>query len=129
MIELTRQQLYDLVWSKPIRDVAEEFGYSDKGMAKICNRYNVPRPQQGYWNRIQAGHKQEVTPLPQEENDRKITFPKKSEKTKSALAETVVVPVHDRLTDPHPLIVEAKKYFSLPSKEKNWELDRKVLSM
>jgi hypothetical protein len=129
MMELSRQQLYDLVWSKPIRDIAEDFGYSDKGMAKICNRYNVPRPQQGYWNRIKAGHKQEVTPLPHEENDRKIIFPKKIEKPKNAIGETVVVHVQARLTDPHPLVVEAKKYFSLPSKEKNWELGRKVLSI
>ena len=34
----TRKQLYDLVWSKPVVKIAEEFGISDKGLAKICGR-------------------------------------------------------------------------------------------
>jgi len=54
---LTRRQLYDLVWSKPMRDLAVEFGISDVGLAKICKRHRVPTPPRGYWAKIQAGRK------------------------------------------------------------------------
>lgn len=52
---LTRRELHDLVWSKPLRDVAAELGISDVGLAKACKRHEVPRPEQGYWNKIHAG--------------------------------------------------------------------------
>ena len=52
---LTRRELYDLIWSKPLRDIAADLGISDVGLAKVCERHRVPRPEQGYWNKINAG--------------------------------------------------------------------------
>ncbi len=46
---LTREALYDLVWKKPIRHLAKEFGISDVGLAKVCKRHNIPKPPVGYW--------------------------------------------------------------------------------
>lgn len=54
-MKLTRRALYDLVWSKPMTTLAEEFGISDVGLAKICDRHRVPTPQRGYWAKIAAG--------------------------------------------------------------------------
>jgi hypothetical protein len=54
---MTRLQLYDLVWSKPMRDAAAEVGMSDVGLKKICLRHRVPVPRQGYWNKVNAGQK------------------------------------------------------------------------
>lgn len=48
-VEFTRKELFDLVWSKPLRDVANEVGVSDVAIGKACKRANVPRPPQGYW--------------------------------------------------------------------------------
>ena len=53
----SRRQLYDLVWSKPMRDAAADVGVSDVGLKKLCLRHRVPVPPQGYWNRVNAGHK------------------------------------------------------------------------
>jgi hypothetical protein len=52
---LTRRELYDLIWSKPLRDVAADLGISDVGLSKVCERHRVPRPEQGYWNKVNAG--------------------------------------------------------------------------
>jgi hypothetical protein len=41
---LTRRELYDLVWSRPMKDLAADFGISDVGPGKICDRYRVPKP-------------------------------------------------------------------------------------
>jgi hypothetical protein len=52
MPTLTRQELYDLAWSKPLTKLAADFGLSDVGLAKICERH--PR---GYWAKKEAGKK------------------------------------------------------------------------
>ena len=58
---LTRRDLYELVWSKPITKLAEDFGLSDVGLAKICERHRVPTPPRGYWARKEAGQKVKQT--------------------------------------------------------------------
>src|SRR5260221_6392311 len=54
-MKLSRRDLYELVWSKPVEKVAEEFGISGRGLAKICERHRIPSPPRGYWARLAAG--------------------------------------------------------------------------
>ncbi len=63
-ITLSRQQLYDMVWSKPMSSLAKEFGLTDSGLAKRCRAVDVPIPYRGYWARKAAGQKPSQTPLP-----------------------------------------------------------------
>jgi hypothetical protein len=37
-LTLPRSQLYELVWSKPVRDVVKDFGMSDVALAKPAAR-------------------------------------------------------------------------------------------
>jgi len=60
---LTRNDLYDLVWQKPITEVAKEYGLSDRGLSKLCERYGIPVPPRGYWSKIQNGHKAKIPQL------------------------------------------------------------------
>jgi hypothetical protein len=64
MKEITRDELYRLVWSKPMIRLAEEFGLSDQGLSKICARHAIPKPPRGYWAKLEAGKKAELKPLP-----------------------------------------------------------------
>lgn len=57
---LTREALYDLVWTTPLSTLAERWGLSRNGLAKICDRLLVPYPGRGYWNAQRA----ERPPLP-----------------------------------------------------------------
>src|ERR1700742_1941506 len=57
MPTISRRELYDLVWSTPVSTVAESFGLSDVGLAKICERHRVPVPPRGYWAKKEAGKK------------------------------------------------------------------------
>nr|WP_160603389.1 TetR/AcrR family transcriptional regulator [Pontixanthobacter aquaemixtae]MXO89877.1 TetR/AcrR family transcriptional regulator [Pontixanthobacter aquaemixtae] len=50
-MELTRAKLFDLIWSEPIGKVAERFGMTGNGLAKICDRLNIPRPGRSHWTR------------------------------------------------------------------------------
>jgi hypothetical protein len=52
---LTRRELYDLVWAIPLSRLSEQFGISDRGLAKICERHRVPSPPRGYWAKREAG--------------------------------------------------------------------------
>jgi hypothetical protein len=56
---LTREQLYELVWSEPMQKIAAQVGISDVAIAKNCRKTGIPVPERGYWNKLQAG--QEVT--------------------------------------------------------------------
>ena len=53
-IEYDRDELYRRVWSQPMSQLAEEEGISDRGLAKICARLDIPRPPRGYWAKVQA---------------------------------------------------------------------------
>ena len=67
---LTRHELYDLVWSKPVIRLAEEFGISDVGLKKICDRHDIPTPPLSYWSKHAVGKAPRQTPLPSFEDPR-----------------------------------------------------------
>jgi len=46
---LTREALYELVWSEPMLKVAARFGVSSSYMARVCTLLYVPRPERGYY--------------------------------------------------------------------------------
>ncbi len=43
--------LRDLVWQKPLRDVAKDYQVSDITIKKWCNFYDIETPPRGYWLR------------------------------------------------------------------------------
>ncbi|MDD3436186.1 MAG: hypothetical protein PHC64_03430 [Candidatus Gastranaerophilales bacterium] len=61
--ELNRKQLYKLVWEQPISQIAKEYGLSDRGLGKLCERNAIPTPPRGYWAKIQSGQKIKKPPL------------------------------------------------------------------
>jgi len=61
--ELTRRELYNRVWREPMVNVAKDFGLSDRGLAKICERAAIPVPPRGYWAKKAAGKRVVRPPL------------------------------------------------------------------
>jgi hypothetical protein len=47
-ISLSRQELYDMLWAKPMSTLAKDFGITDSGLAKRCRAVAVPIPYRGY---------------------------------------------------------------------------------
>lgn len=52
---LTRSQLYELVWAQPATMIAKHLGVSDVWISKVCKRANIPKPPPGYWRAIAVG--------------------------------------------------------------------------
>src|SRR5690606_11576503 len=45
---MTREELYNAVWTTPMSRLAEDYGISGNGLAKICDREDIPYPPRGY---------------------------------------------------------------------------------
>jgi hypothetical protein len=60
---LTRQTLYDLVWSKPMSNLTGDFGISDVPL-KRCRQVDVPILYRGYWAWKAAGQNPPKLALP-----------------------------------------------------------------
>ena len=63
---VTREQLYEQVWSVPMWTLCEKYGLSDNGLRKICRRLNVPVPTRGYWAKVEAGNRSRRLKLPKD---------------------------------------------------------------
>lgn len=44
---ISREDLYAKVWQTPMIRLAEKFGITGNGLAKICDRMDVPYPPRG----------------------------------------------------------------------------------
>jgi hypothetical protein len=67
-IKLTREELYEKVWSTPATKLAKEFGISDVALGKICKKLHIPKPYPGYWQQLTVGrrvHKEKLPPIKQ----------------------------------------------------------------
>jgi len=52
---MTRQELYELVWSKPMTHIAKDYRMSDVAIRKHCVKHGVPTPPVGYWTKVAHG--------------------------------------------------------------------------
>ncbi|MBP2312957.1 hypothetical protein [Azospirillum soli] len=62
--QFTRQELYDLVWSQPMRTLAAAVGVSDVALAKACRHAGIPVPGRGHWAKTRTGKPTTRRPLP-----------------------------------------------------------------
>jgi hypothetical protein len=53
--QLSRTELYALVWSEPMKALSVQFGISDVALKKTCARAEIPTPDRGYWAKKEAG--------------------------------------------------------------------------
>ena len=56
-IELTRKELYDIVWSTTLSKLTQQYAYSNDGIKKICKQYEVPMPDGSYWSKLKFNKK------------------------------------------------------------------------
>ena len=57
---ISREALYELVWSKPMTHVAKDLGISDVMLGKMCKEQLVPKPPRGYWANLGSDKKRAI---------------------------------------------------------------------
>jgi hypothetical protein len=62
---IAREELYELIWSMPMTKVAEKFSVSGSYMARVCSVLAVPRPERGYWAKLEFGKAPSRPALPE----------------------------------------------------------------
>ena len=53
-IPLTKEELYNLVWSVPAVQLAKRFGVSDTLIKRWCREMGISKPGPGYWSGLNA---------------------------------------------------------------------------
>lgn len=57
-IILTRQELFNEVWSTPLLKLANKYAISDVGLRKLCIKQKIPLPKAGHWSKAKFGKPQ-----------------------------------------------------------------------
>lgn len=73
--QINREELYNMVWSKPVLQVAKDLNISDIALRKRCIRLNVPMPERGYWSKHSNGKPTEKPVLPDYDETNSISDP------------------------------------------------------
>ena len=112
-ITLSREELYDLFWSKPLGRVSGELQFSVPVLRQFCREQKIPLPWEGYWSTQKSNYPKTRTELPENDVQQKIALPEMLYAAEAALRfpgeteNTFRIPV--KLTDPDPLIVIAAR--------------------
>jgi len=114
---ITREVLYELVWSKPMTKVAEQFQVTGSYMARVCSVLRVPRPERGYWAKLAVGKASVRRPLPEAQPGDQVLWSKESGLREYAAPKPVALPERrpsrraSKITGSHGLIRGAKAHF------------------
>lgn len=115
MAQVSRAQLYELVWSEPMTKVADRFGVSGSYLARICTNLNVPRPERGHWAKLAFGKASPQLPLPDPRPGDQLYWTKDGEETPArkprAPRHHAEKAVRISRTKVHALIRDAKVHF------------------
>jgi len=118
---MKRKEFYNLIWSIPLSNVANDFNLPIDQIRKICNDHKIPLPKPGYWKKLEYGKAINKTVLTEFEGEDNIdlneirkeyenSYPfRLLKRTKEIQKEhPKLYNVYDRLTKPHHLVIKAK---------------------
>jgi hypothetical protein len=122
---ITRQQLYDLVWSKPATKVGLDYGVTGNAVAKACIKLRIPRPPRGYWAKLAFGKnvaRPALSPLEAGQKD-STTLGEYAEKRRqvSVIETPAIVPTPaEVITKTHPAVQKTRVAFRGAEKDRSY---------
>jgi hypothetical protein len=108
---LSRKELYGLVWSKPLSTISIEFDISFLDLRKICSDYQIPVPKNGHWSKLKYSKPVKIIPFIDDfEGSNMIQYVPKIKSTKELVKKfkPIRTEVPLKLTNPLPEILEAQ---------------------
>jgi len=131
-IQFTREQFYEKVWSQPATAMSEELGVPAVLIAKACKDHGIPNPYPGYWTQLRCGKKPKQKRLPATDDPALQTIAFNKTKLLDSLPgkpdtgydpdiqqildkalNLAPITVPDSLRNPHPLIVETRRWIKI----------------
>lgn len=120
---ITRQDLYEQVWSQPITKIAKQYGVSNAAIIKICKMMEIPRPKAGHWAKVEHGRVPPKEPLKalskhgvdsyKLTSDGSLLEKDSQEPLRPLITQELQqdhkVVVQEELTNPHRLVVQNRK--------------------
>ena len=97
---VSRQELYDEIWTISASKAAIKYEISYSRFLKICRENNIPIPPSGYWTKLQCGKPVEKTPLPPSKIETVELIPEKGQpkETEEIISQqTIVVPEEEKI--------------------------------
>ncbi|MBG6188237.1 hypothetical protein [Flavobacterium sp. CAN_S2] len=110
-IELTRKELYDIVWTTTLSKLTQQYAYSNDGIKKLCKQFEIPMPDGSYWSKLKFNKKFKKEKLnPVFGGVDKIVLTLREEGNSVNVAQTpLTIITHEIENDPNaPLIVPDK---------------------
>jgi hypothetical protein len=117
LVRVTRRELYDQIWSRPVSRVCQAYGISDVTLARVCAEFSIPHPPRGYWAKKRAGRtvrRPRLRPLSADPADEVLEFrvaprppalpPEVAERVAAERRPENRITVLERLTNPHVLV-------------------------
>lgn len=140
IITVTREQLYDLVWSKTLAKLTKEYAYTNEGIKKICKEFDVPMPENGYWSKLKFDsniQKTKLNPVFNKEDKIELTIreqgnlenvdqtplTRRTKEIENNVKAPLIVP--EKLINPDILIQNTKKIFEIRKKDRYYR-DEKI---
>ena len=71
-MELTREQLYEMLWSNGVGKTEKALGLKQPELKKLCEDFQITKPSSNYWIALSLGKSPEKTPLPPMEDSQII---------------------------------------------------------
>jgi len=131
-IELTRKELYDIVWSTTLSKLTQQYAYSNDGIKKVCKQYEIPIPDGTYWSALKfnkpvhkpelnttfAGEDKIVLSIREEGNPVNVDQTPLTIRTKEIKNDSkALLTVPNKLTKPDILIQNTRDLYSKIKKE------------
>lgn len=133
-INISRRELYDLVWSTPMTTLSKKYLISDNGLRKICKQLEIPMPKAGHWEKLRAGKEVTIEKLSDNKDGEKeisLNLRPEGDKTKVGLQTELsilkakiedclgnLLNVTESLNNPDELVRQAKFEIEASKKEK-----------
>lgn len=124
--EFTREQVYEILWKKGAKHVADTTGVTGVDILKICRKFDIPKPGSGYWRQVALGKAPERPALPSAPRNTPsvilIPQPKKEStvitskavEARASRPNTCKIRVADDFQKAHPLIRQARAVLKYP---------------
>lgn len=137
-IELTRKELYDLVWAESLTSLSKKYALTYDGLKKLCINNNIPIPQNGYWMKLKYNKPVVIENLPsisQEQSIKLVIRDKDSKISYDQSPYTILckqiendskapIKVPEKLTKPDILIQNTIKLFNKRKKDRYYRNEK-----